>query len=155
MLARLITTLLFALALPVTAQAAGVALKSAVFVEKTEVAPDGRQRVVLHEPSLVTPGDRLVFVLSYRNDGAKPADRFVVTNPVPAAVAYQGVADRAAQVSVDGGRNWGELATMTIRDGSGVNRPARGEDVTHIRWTFGKAIAPGAQGKLSFRGVVR
>jgi uncharacterized repeat protein (TIGR01451 family) len=147
--------LLVTLMLPAAAQAAGVALKSAVFVERTEVAADGRARIVLHEPKLVTPGDRLVFVLSYRNEGGKPADNFVVTNPVPPAVAYQGVADRAAQVSVDGGRSWGELAALIVRDSGGARRPARGEDVTHVRWTFPKAIGPGVQGKLSFRGIVR
>jgi uncharacterized repeat protein (TIGR01451 family) len=156
MMMRLLAAwLLAALALPVAAQAAGVALKSAVFVEKTEVAADGRARVVLHEPAMVTPGDRLVFVLSYRNDGGKPAGNFIVTNPVPPAVAYQGVADRSARVSVDGGRNWGDLAMLTVRDPDGALRPARSDDVTHVRWTFAKAIAPGTAGKLSFRGVVR
>jgi uncharacterized repeat protein (TIGR01451 family) len=157
MLARIFAALmLVGLMVPVSAQAAGnVALKSTVFVEKTDVDKDGRKRVMLQEPSLVTPGDKLVFILSYRNDSATPAANLIVTNPVPSAVAYQGAADDAAQVSVDGGRNWGALPALSIRDADGQTRNARPEDVTHVRWALKQGVPAGAQGKLSFRGIVR
>jgi uncharacterized repeat protein (TIGR01451 family) len=103
----------------------------------------------------VTPGDRLVFILSYRNAGPVPAKHFVVTNPLPEAVAYAGTPDESAVFSVDGGRNWGALSALTLREMDGRLRNARPEDVTHIRWTMREAVPAGGQGKLSFRGIVR
>lgn len=138
-----------------TARAAeGVALSSTVFVEKT-VQTHGRSRTVLEPPRLMTPGDTLVFVLSYTNRSGTPASDVVVTNPMPRAVAFQSAGDRPAQVSVDGGRSWGRLSDLTVREGDGTLRGARPEDVTHVRWTFDRPIPAGRGGRLTFRGVVR
>lgn len=131
-----------------------VTLSSLILLERTIPDSGGRNRIVLEEPKTVTPGDRLVFILNYRNAGRTPASDFIVTNPLPAAVAFQGGADNA-QVSIDGGKNWGPLPTLRVREADGRWRNARPEDVTHLRWAMKQAIPAGAQGKLSFRGVVR
>lgn len=147
---------LFALWAPVAAIAAdNVALSSTVFVEKTVADPGGRSRTILTEPKVVLPGDRLIFVLNYRNVGSAPANNFIVTNPLPGAVAFQGTADQRASVSIDGGRIWGKLAELRVREGDGSVRSARPEDVTHVRWALTGKVPVGAQGKLSFRGIVR
>jgi uncharacterized repeat protein (TIGR01451 family) len=147
---------LLALLAPVTAQAANdVALTSSVFVEKAVSQADGKTRLVLEEPRVVVPGDKLVFVLAYKNLGTKPAADFVVTNPMPGAVVYQGTGDIGAIVSIDGGKNWGTLASMKVRKADGTVRAAYPEDVTHVRWAMKTPIPVGAAGKLSFRGVVR
>ena len=147
---------LLALVAPVVAKAANeVSLTSSVFVEKAVPQPDGKTRLVLEEPKIVVPGDKLVFVLNYRNQGAKPATDFVVTNPMPVAVAYQGTPDGGAIVSVDGGKSWGPMATLKIRKADGTFRSAYPEDVTHVRWAMKAPIPVGAAGKLSFRGIVR
>lgn len=132
-----------------------VSLASTVFVEKTITDTSGKSRVILVEPQLVAPGDRLVFILAYRNMGGAPANDFVVTNPMPQAVAYQGTPDETALVSVDGGRSWGRLAFLKVKDSDGRVRGARPEDVTHVRWSMKQPIPAGAQGRLSFRGIVR
>jgi uncharacterized repeat protein (TIGR01451 family) len=147
---------LAALLVPGVAIAAdSVALSSMVFVEKTIADADGKAKITLHEPKIVTPGDRLIFILNYQNRGLTAANNFVVTNPLPNAVAYQGTADASAEVSIDGGKAWGALAALKVADGLNRWRSARPEDVTHVRWTMKKAIPAGAQGKLSFRGIVR
>jgi uncharacterized repeat protein (TIGR01451 family) len=147
---------LLALTLSSSAFAANeVALQSAVFVEKMVADTDGRSRAILQEPRVVVPGDKLVFVLSYHNLGHAPASNFVVTNPMPGAVAFQAASDQTAQVSVDGGRNWGAISQLRIKEQDGTVRNARPEDVTHVRWALKGAIPVGAQGKLSFRGIVR
>jgi uncharacterized repeat protein (TIGR01451 family) len=152
---KILLTLLALLA-PVAAHAANeVSLTSSVFVEKTVPQADGRTRLVLEEPKVVVPGDKLVFVLNYRNQGAKPATDFVVTNPMPGAVAYQGTPDVGAIVSVDGGKSWGAMAALKVRKADGTVRAAYPEDVTHVRWAMKAPIPVGAAGKLSFRGVVR
>lgn len=152
---RLLLTLaaLFAPGIAVAADA--VALSSMVFVEKTTAYADGKTRITLHEPKVVTPGDRLIFILNYQNRGSSAASNFVVTNPLPSAVAYQGTADASAEVSIDGGKAWGKLAVLKVADGPDRWRSARAEDVTHVRWTMKQPIPVGAQGKLSFRGIVR
>jgi len=151
--------LLFAIAAllsPLAAHAANdVTLTSSVFVEKAVVQPNGATRLVLEEPRVVVPGDRLVFVLAYKNMGAKPATDFVVTNPMPGEVAFQGTADAGSVVSIDGGRSWGALAALKVRRADGTARAALPEDVTHVRWAMKAPIPVGQSGKLSFRGVVR
>ncbi len=145
-----------AVLMPSAVQAAdAVALSSTVFVERETTGTDGRARVELFAPKVVTPGDRLVFILSYRNTGAQPAANFVVTNPLPTAVEFLGSPDETALFSVDGGRSWGTLPTLKVRIDDARWREAQPEDVTHIRWTMARPVKPGSSGKLSFRGVVR
>ncbi|MGZ8352072.1 MAG: hypothetical protein ACXWUJ_03080 [Allosphingosinicella sp.] len=146
---------LFALLAPAAASAAdNVSLTSKVLVERVKPGPDGKAVTVREEPGVVTPGDKLVVVLSYRNAGAEPATGFTLTNPIPASVAFAGTDDSSASVSVDGGKSWGALASLKVVAADGSSRPATAADVTHIRWSFGRPIAAGSGGELSFRGVV-
>jgi uncharacterized repeat protein (TIGR01451 family) len=146
---------LFALLAPVAASAANdVSLTSKVFVERVKTGADGKPVTVREEPGVVTPGDRLVFVLGYRNGGAQPATGFTLTNPIPPSVAFTGSDDSGAAVSVDGGKSWGILASLKVVQADGTSRPAVAADVTHIRWSFDRPIAAGTGGELSFRGTV-
>ena len=152
---RLLITMLALLA-PAAAWAADeVRLTSEVFVEHQVPQPDGSVRTVREAPNVVTPGDKLVFVLSYRNEGAAPATGFVVTNPMPESVTYADSASPGEIVSVDGGQNWGPLASLRVANADGTMRPAVAADVTHVRWRFAAPIAAGEAGNLSFQGVVR
>jgi uncharacterized repeat protein (TIGR01451 family) len=141
--------------LSMVALASQVTLASDVFVERVERDANGRATTVLEPPKAVAPGDRLLFVLSYRNRGAEPATDFVVTNPVPDAVAFAGADGTEPDVSVDWGRSWGPLSSLTVKRRDGSTRPAEAGDVTHVRWSIREAIAAGATGKLSFRAVAR
>jgi uncharacterized repeat protein (TIGR01451 family) len=132
-----------------------VALESMVFVEKTVKQPNGVTKTILEAPKIVVPGDKLVFILKYRNTGTQAANHFVVTNPMPSAVAFQSAPTDGAQVSVNGGRDWGQLNELKVKESDGFWREARPEDVTHVRWPMSKPIAAGATGRLSFRGIVR
>jgi uncharacterized repeat protein (TIGR01451 family) len=155
MFARLVAIALASAASPVLAQNSAVSLESDVLVERTTTDAQGQEQVSLEEPRVVVPGDKLVFVLRYRNNGTSPASDFVITNPLPAAVAFQSSAERSTQVSVDGGRNWGQLATLTVANADGTSRPARADEVTHVRWAFAQPIPAGQAGRLMFRGIVR
>ena len=132
-----------------------VTLNNQVFVEHVRVDAQGHRTVALDPPQVVTPGDHLVFVLTYRNGGQQPATGFAVTNPIPPAVAFERSDDASAVVSVDGGHSWGALASLTVAQPDGSRRPAVAADVTHVRWAFSQAIPAGAEGRLSFRGIVR
>ena len=153
---RKLLILLLATLAPAPALAANqIALDNSVFVERVTTDASGKQRVLLEEPKVVVPGDRLVFVLNYRNAGGEPADKFVITNPMPSAVRFAGAADASPIVSVDGGKAWGPLDTLSVIQPDGTRRPAQPADVTHIRWAFQKPIPAGGTGKLMFRGVVK
>lgn len=146
---------LFALLAPAAAAAAqNVSLTTRVLVERVKTGTDGKPVTIREEPGVVTPGDRLVFVLGYRNGGGEPATGFVLTNPIPPSVAFTGTDDSSAVVSVDGGKSWGALASLKVAQADGTSRAAVAADVTHIRWSFGRPIAAGSGGELSFRGTV-
>lgn len=130
-----------------------VQLQSKVLIEKT-VMVGNREQTQVSNPDVVVPGDRLIFETAFRNSGARPVDNFVVTNPLPSGVAYAGQSSTGAELSVDGGRSWGQLPALKLRAADGSLRPARAADVTHLRWKLAR-IAPGAAGALRYRGVVR
>ena len=148
--------ILSALLLPTAALAQNqVALTSEVLVERTTTDAAGQQSVRLEAPGVVTPGDRLVFVLSYRNNSAGPATDFVVTNPIPDSVSFAGAMSAGAVLSVDGGNQWGALEALIVRNADGTSRAATQDDVTHVRWRIAQAIPAGGSGELRFRGVVK
>jgi uncharacterized repeat protein (TIGR01451 family) len=147
--------LMLALITPAPAAANEVTLSSEVFVERTKADAEGKTRTVREKPEVVTPGDKLVFVLSYSNGGAQPAAEFTVTNPIPQAVAYSAAEGTGSAVSVDGGRTWGQLAALKVALPDGTSRAALPADVTHVRWRFAQPIPAKSGGEVSFRGVVR
>lgn len=150
---KYLATLLLAVPALVAAAAPQVQLESKVFAEVVNTVA-GKQQITLKAPSTVLPGDKLIFETSFRNTGAAPATKVVLTNPVPAGITYSGDSSPGAQVSVDGGRSFGDLATLKVADVASGARPARHTDVTTIRWIV-PAIAPGATGSLKYRGIVR
>ncbi|MEM1131944.1 MAG: hypothetical protein AAGH53_03315 [Pseudomonadota bacterium] len=141
-----------------------VTTTSEIKVVRTETDANGQENTVLADPNTapVVPGDRIVIINSYQNTGSQPAANFVTTNPIHPALAFVSVDEEWAEVSVDDGQTWGKLNALTVsaensdaETSATVTRNAAPADVTHIRWTFPKAIAPGEKGKLTFRAVVR
>ena len=122
-------------------------------LEKT-VTENGVSTVQLAEPKVVIPGDHLLFTTRYHNEGAQPVTNFVVTNPLPSAVSLSIDGAQGTEVSVDGGKTWGQLGTLKVSASGGSERAATAGDVTHIRWTI-PAIAPGASGEVQYHGIVR
>lgn len=158
-------------AMPLTAlvqsaeAAPAVNIDSRVEVERTEETPDGKSVTKIYDPAKVNvvPGDKLIFVNSYRNTGSAPASNFVINNPVHTAVEFAGVNEDWALVSVDGGKIFGKLSELTVSkvdpaaaEGSApVNMAAQAADVTDVRWSFPQPIPVGGKGELKFRGTVK
>ena len=140
-------------AVPALARAP-VELDSQVFVEHVQTDINGRARRVLRAPGELDAGDRLVFVVRYRNAGKAPVQGFAVTNPVPATLRIE-PDQPAMQVSVDGGRSWGRLDMLSVPTPLGGTRRATAEDVTHVRWAVPAPLRPGTGGRISYRAVVR
>lgn len=115
---------------------------------------NGRERRMLTAPQKIGRGDRLVFVVRYRNEGTAPVGRFAVANPVPPAVRID-PAQTGMQVSVDHGRNWGRWGSLSIPTPLGGVRRATPDDITHIRWMVPQPVLPGSEGQISYRATVR
>lgn len=150
----ILATSSFTAAMPAMA-ASPVELTSDIFVETQQKRPDGSFATTLEAPKMIVPGDSLVFVVRYRNKGAKPATNFTVTNPIPAAIAFSGTSDGSEVVSIDGGKSWGKLSQLRVTMANGESRAALMTDVTHIKWHMNQMLAAGEAGKLIFRGVVK
>lgn len=131
-----------------------VSLSGDVKAVETTVDDAGNEVTKLVDPDVIVPGDRLVFGTDYANSGAEPVENFVVTNPLPAAVRLAPDADPQLVVSVDAGKSWGVLASLTVAGEDGSTRAASHADVTHVRWTL-PAIAPGEGGRLEYPAIIR
>ena len=134
-----------ALAVPFAALASPlIALDSAVYVEKL-MPGNGR---LLQPAARLVRGDRVVYVVNWYRMGGQGA--FTVSNPLPRSVYYQGSADGAEEVSVDGGKSWGKLDQL--RNGARLATP---EDVTNIRWHVPAQAAAAGSGEITYSAIVR
>lgn len=136
----------------------GVKLTSSALIERTEKDAAGTEKKVMKTPAqvAVVPGDRVTFVLNYVNESTQAAAGFRATNPMPGAIQFMSVREDWAEVSVDGGVNWGKLSALTVTSGTpAVPRAAMQSDVTHVRWVFPAEIGPGKTGSLSYSGMVK
>ena len=138
---------------PIAAHASSpVQLASDVFVERFAPLPGGGMARTLERANRLHPGDHVVFVVNWK---AAPRGDFTVTNPMPRTVAFQSSADGAEDVSIDGGRSWGQLTDLRVREADGRVRQATPEDVTHLRWRVPGASAARGAGTMTYRGIVR
>lgn len=150
---QIATTLLALLAGAHPAAAAPVSVANKVYVEREVSIGNGSSARVLEPARSLRRGDRLVYVVSWRAPQAK-GENLTITNPLPRTIAYERSAGGDEDVSVDGGRSWGKLDGLRVRDGA-VWRYATPEDVTHIRWNVPPQLAMAGSGRLTWSGIVR
>lgn len=125
-----------------------------MFVEHVHTDINGRPRRILASASRAAPGDHLVFVVHWRNEGSEPVQGIALTNPVPRG-ALLTEADPAMQVSVDGGTRWGRLEDLWLPTPLGGTRRAVPADITHLRWPTPSRLSPGETARLSYRAMMR
>jgi uncharacterized repeat protein (TIGR01451 family) len=149
--------LLLAVAPAVAAQDT-LELRNAVFQEVDVKAADGTMHKERVPAAKVVPGTEVIYVITYHNAGKQPAAEVVITNPIPAELAYRPEAEpgpnMAPEVSVDSGKSWGALAQLKVTGADGKPRPAQGSDVTHVRWKLRTPVKAGEQGSVSYRAVL-
>ena len=142
--------------LPLAASAvAENALEVTTIVEKEIVVEtdDGEERIERVAADVVTPGERVVYTITFKNIGAEPADNVVITNPIADSLTYvAGSAareDASVEFPIDGGQTFAPASDLRVVDG-GVERPATTRDYTHVRWVMQTELAVGAEGQTSF-----
>ncbi len=135
-----------------------VDFKNEAFIESEVVSKDGSKTKALTPVSKVVPGEEVLYVITYLNKGKQAATDVVITNPIPKHMTYKAQeAEKSgikAELSVDGGNKWGDLASLKVADKLRKIRPALPADVTHVRWKIVGAVQPNEEGKVRLRAVL-
>ncbi len=130
--------------------------------KETVVIEDDKEVIKIVPATEITPGETIIYTLTYTNSGDEAATNVVVDNPVPQGTIYLPntvtTAGAEATFSIDGGKTFKQPALLTYRvkktDGTTDERAATPEDYTHIRWNI-TTIAPAQSGELSYRAKVK
>lgn len=151
-----LTAVMMAIPVPASAQAGG-GLTSKVELEKLAPAANGAEPAKTYiEPKVVIPGDRIRVTLTFTNKSATPAAGINITNPIPEGLAFDGSDDTTDfSVSVDGGKSFGALSSLTLPVTDAAPRAATSADVTHVRWLWSQPVAPQQSRSVAFFGRVR
>ena len=125
---------------------------------KTET-PAGDVSITRELTDRVTPGENVIYALAFENDHSETVTGMVLTMPIPSQVAYiEGSAETQMAISTYSADNGGTYAprdsVMTI-DQDGSLRPAKAEELTHVRWKVTERIAPQRGGELSFKARLK
>lgn len=140
-----------------SAYAAGkISIKNAAFVEKVKTQKNGKKVKSIEPAVQVVPGEEVIFVITYRNDGEKPSTDVVITNPIPKHMTYKsasGDGKEVTQVSVDGGKKFGQLKNLKVKTKKKERQASLG-DVTHVKWTLADALPPKKGGKVRLRAIL-
>jgi hypothetical protein len=142
------------MAMPPAVAHPAMRLGTQMFVERVSTDINGRPRRTLASAERVSPGDALIVIVHWRNEGAFPVRDFAVTRPVPRGIRPD-LSDPAMQVSIDGGAHWGRIDQLWLPTPLGGVRRAVAEDVTHVRWQLPEMVQPGRTGRLTYRAMIR
>lgn len=141
---------------PATAQGGGT-LTSKIELEKA--LPTAHRTAELYtyvDPDVVVPGDRVRVTLTFTNNSTAPATGVNITNPIPEGLAFNRTDDiRDFSVSVDDGKSFGSLASLTVPVENAAPRAAISSDVTHVRWLWSQAVAPQQSRSVAFFALVK
>jgi len=136
--------------------ACAVDLKTTGEIEKEVVNAQGEKTKVLSPADKVIPGTEVIWTVTATNGCKKPADKPVINNPVPEHMTLVpgSVVGAGSDISysVDG-KTFGAIDKLTVTQ-DGATRPARAEDIRHIRWEFRNSLQPGASAFGRFRAVL-
>ncbi len=132
-----------------------IELKAVAEVEMEVINAKGEKELKRVPAARVVPGDFVIYTIYYANVGKEPADKVVITNPIPEHMRFEdgSASGEGTRItfSVDGGKRYDVPVNLTIVGADGKKRPAKGSDYTHIRWTLQKSLTPEEKGLVSFR----
>ncbi len=136
----------------------GIQLKATAEVEVKTLDAKGRTIVTRVPADKVTPGTLVIYTIYCSNGADQPAERVVITNPIPKHMRYQDQSafgpDAAITFSIDGGQTFEKPDKLHVVDPTGRSFPASPADFTHVRWVLEQALAPRATGQVGFRAVL-
>jgi len=137
------------------------ALTASQKVEKeiTVQQADGTNVTRLVSAAEVTPGEKIVYTVSYTNDSTEAATDIVLAMPVPADVRFlEGTAEREGAIvrySADGGTSFVERDELVLPAVGGGTRAANADDITHIQWRIAGPVPVGTSDEIKFKARLR
>lgn len=139
-----------------------MAVKVSLMREVVVSDPQGKPRVELEPVSTTKPGDTLVYKILYTNTGDAPAHNARVVDPIPTGTllipASCAPAGSELTASLDGGKTFERFParrTVSLPDGGTELRDVDPALYTHLAWTSGEPLAPGATRQAQFKVKVR
>ncbi|MEH6637784.1 MAG: hypothetical protein V7717_00780 [Porticoccaceae bacterium] len=129
--------------------------------EILEVNEQGEQVARRVPVDVAVPGDEIIYTVAVNNSGAVEADNVVVTDPVPAEMAYiessvfGPIGGMSVTYSADGGVSYLPRGDLIVVIASGEVRQASPADITHIRWQLKSPLLAGTAVQLGYRAKVR
>lgn len=133
-----------------------VEFASKMEVEKPITGADGKVTTSYGPTEIVVPGDRIRFTLQLVNKTDVVAKGLKIVDPLPAEVRFDSTADITGfSVSVDGGKNYGSIESLTVPIEGAAPRAASVDDITHLRWILDQPLAAGATKAVTFFGIIR
>jgi uncharacterized repeat protein (TIGR01451 family) len=133
-----------------------IALTTTAEIEKEVVNDKGQKSRVLVPAGKVIPGTEVVWTVTANNSCKQPSEKVVISNPVPEHMTL--VPNSAfgpgstVTYSIDG-KSFAAAEKLTVQE-NGASRPARAEELKHIRWELKSSLQPGASAFGRFRAVL-
>lgn len=159
----ILLTGIFFLAVIAQAQQEGAKLDLKTTAEKEVKVKQGGKITTKRIPlDKASPGDVVIYTITYNNVGKGPVLDAVIVDPIPRGVRY--IADTAegkdAEIvySTDNGRTWQTPPIeMQIKkpNGSLEKKTVSADRYTHIKWMIKKPVAAGQSGRVSFKVTVK
>ena len=152
------------LALSAAVFASGISANALTATQKVEKEvtiqqADGTSVTKLISADEVTPGEKIVYTVSYINDSAEAATDIVLAMPVPSDVRFlEGTADRSGAIvrySADGGASFVTRDALVLPAVGGGTRAAGSDDITHIQWRIAGPVAVGTSDEITFKARLR
>lgn len=129
---------------------------------ETTVLEKGKPVTKLEATDRTSPGDTIVYTITYSNTGDVDALKAEIIDPIPQGVLYidksAGGKDAKILYSIDNGATFHAppIYYKTInREGSEVKMEAGPERYTHIKWQLTRPLKPGQKGTLNFKSKVK
>lgn len=138
------------------AQEGCIELKTVAQVEKEVVNDQGEKSTELVEAGRVVPGTVVVWTVTAQNVCKQPSDGVTINNAVPEHMTL--VPNSAIGPGSDitfslDGKQFAPAGQLTVAE-NGATRPARAEEIKHIRWQLKASLQPGASAFGRFRAVL-
>ncbi len=151
--------LAFTTGMPALADEGAVKLKKVVEMEIKVKDQSGKMIIKRVPPKTVLPGDEVIFILRYTNNGKASADNVVINDIIPKHTLYNAGSaygkDVQISFSVDNGSMFDTPENLIVKMPDGKERPANESDYTNVRWVLNKPLAPKGHGQVGFRAIVR
>ena len=143
---------------PSAQEKGNIELKAVTEFEVEEFNEEGMKVIKRVPAGKVLPGTEVIYTVFYTNVGKVPAEKVIITNPIPQHMVYKEGSvsgeDTAITFSVDKGKTYDVPENLKVIGDDGKGHPAKASDYTHIRWSFQEALPAHAEGHVSFRAIL-